>query len=189
MVQWELIEKALVLFGYVEFILSTVRTLFNNIKSCVLNAGYTSQYFYPSGGIRQGCCCSPSLFTLAVELLAIIVRKTENFQGITIQGKCATISKYTDNATFFIKIPVFLLHLLDLLDEFSRFSVLKIKRHKSHLFLLGYHLHPPNSLWGIQVKQTVKILGMTYKTHMQEDEQYTLNYEQRFKKINNICNT
>lgn len=102
------------------------------------------RYFYPSQGIRQGCCCSPSLFTLSVVLLAILVRKAEHIQGVTIQGKCAEISQYADDAIFYIKNPASLLHLLDLLEAFPRLSGLKNNKHKSHLLLLGNLLQTPS---------------------------------------------
>lgn len=103
MVRWDLLYKALQMFGFGEYILSVVATLFNGIKTCASNAGYSSDLFYPSRGIRQGCCASPVLFVLAVELLAIIVRKTEDIKGITMAGTSAKISQYADDATFFLQ--------------------------------------------------------------------------------------
>lgn len=52
MVRWELIEKALRLFNFGDYILAVVKTLFTDIKSCVLNAGFSSGFFYPTRGIR-----------------------------------------------------------------------------------------------------------------------------------------
>lgn len=183
MVRWNIIEKALNLFGYGEFIISVVCTLFKDIKSCVLNAGFSSGYFHPTRGIRQGCCCSPSLFILAVELLGILVLNSEDIKGVEVQGKSAKISQYADDSTFFLNDPASLRSLLDLLEKFSRLSGLKINRHKSYLLLLGNHLHPPTSYRGIQVVDKVKILGITYKTHMSEEEQYELNFASQINKI------
>lgn len=50
--------------------------LFVGIKSSTYNAVFASDLIFPARGIRQGCCCSPTLFVLAVELLAIMVRKS-----------------------------------------------------------------------------------------------------------------
>lgn len=72
-VRWELIFKALNLFGFGGYIISAFKAMFKDIKTAVCNAGYSSNFFYPSRGIRQGCCASPSLFTITVELLAILV--------------------------------------------------------------------------------------------------------------------
>lgn len=186
-VRWKLISKALHLFGFGDFIISVVNTLFKNIRTCVSNAGFSSDPFYPTRGIRQGCCASPVLFVLAVELLAIIVRKTEEIQGITIAGKTTKISQYADDATFFLANSTSLDHLILSLNSFSRLSGLKMNSQKSHLLLLGNYKDPPTSIHGIQVSETVKILGMTYKTKITEEEQYALNFASRIAKIKHIC--
>lgn len=49
--------------------------LFTDPETCVYNAGYTSPYFSPHNGVRQGCCVSPLLFVIAVEIMAIMVRR------------------------------------------------------------------------------------------------------------------
>lgn len=188
MVRWDIIEKALTIFGFGDFIIAAVRTLFKDIKSCVMNAGFSSKYFFPSRGIRQGCCCSPSLFSLAVELLAIMVRGADNIKGVRIQENTAKISQYADDTTFFLHDPASLGFLLDLLEKFTRLAGLKINRQKSYLLLLGNHLHPPDSVRGIRIQDKVKILGITYKTHMSEEEQYELNFASRINKIKNTCN-
>lgn len=124
-----------------------------------------------------------------MELLAIIVRKSEEIKGVDIHGVSAKISQYADDSTFFIKDPNSLLLLLDLLENFSRLSGLRINHHKSYLLLLGNYLHPPTSIRGIQVAHKVKILGITYKAHMSEEEQYDLIFSSKIDKIANICSS
>lgn len=187
MVRWQLIEEALYLFNFGEFIISVVKTLFSDIKSCVVNSGFSSGFFYPTRGIRQGCCASPSLFTLAVELLAILVKKNTEITGITIGNRTAVISQYADDATFFIQDAQAVKHLLCLLERFSVLSGLRINVHKSHLLLLGKHKDPPSSIGGIKTTDQVKILGIVYKAHMREDEHFALNFEDRIFKIQQIC--
>lgn len=48
----DLIYLALELFGIGDMISSAVKILFKDLKTCVLNSGFTSPYFFPSGGIR-----------------------------------------------------------------------------------------------------------------------------------------
>lgn len=187
MVRWELIDKALHLFGFGELICSIVSLLFNNIQTCVSNAGFSSDPFYPSRGIRQGCCASPVLFVLAVELLAILVRQKEDIKGISVAGKTVKVSQYADDATFFLQDTNSLHVLMQTLTNFSRLSGLKINTTKSHLLLLGNHKDPPTAICGIQVVKSVKILGMTFKSHMTKEEQYTLNFAPRIRKIKQTC--
>lgn len=61
------------------------------------------------------------------------------------------MSQYADDATFFVYGIPALKSLLDLLSEFSTFSGLCVNYTKSHLLLLGNHLHPPTQFNGIQI--------------------------------------
>lgn len=187
MVRWSLIDSALKLFGFGEYISSIVATLFNNIKTHASNAGFTSDPFFPTRGIRQGCCASPVLFVLAVELMAIMVRKNEKIKGITVAGQAAKISQYADDATFFLQDETSLDHLLRSLKTFTRLSGLRMNYQKSHLLLLGNHKDPPTMIKGIQVSNKVKILGLVFKSQMDENEQYLLNFAPRIDRINQIC--
>lgn len=188
-VRWDLIHLALKIFGFGEAISSAVALLFSDIKTCVINAGFSSGYFHPSRGIRQGCCCSPSLFVIAVELLAILVRNSIDIRGITIANRQISISQYADDATFFLQDYSDLDTLLELLKSFASMSGLHINRHKSHLLLLGHHLDPPSQYGGILIEDTVTILGIVFKNHMTEAQHYNLNFEQRLNKIRNISST
>lgn len=188
-IRWSLIDKALELFGFGETITLAVKTLFADIKTCVYNSGFSSDYFYPTRGIRQGCCCSPSLFVIAVELLAILVRKSENIKGIDISDQQLKISHYADDATFFVKDPSSLQNLLDLLNTFTRYSGLKVNNSKSHILLLGNHLHPPTQIRNIKIVLEVTILGITFANDMTDEIQYQRNFQGKLRKIKTICNT
>lgn len=65
--------------------------------------------------------------------------------------------------------------------------VLRINIQKSHLLLLGCHLHPPLSLEGIQIVDKAKILGVYFMNEIKEDEQYALNYQTPLTKISHTC--
>lgn len=188
-VRWSIIHRALDMFGFGEMITSAVKILFAEIKTCVYNAGFSSGFFFPTRGIRQGCCCSPSLFVIAVELLAILVRKSDNIKGIRIAEQQLKISHYADDATFFVKDRPSLTNLLHLLDVFSDFSGLKVNNTKSYILLLGNHLHPPEQIQNIRIVDKVTILGIVFANSVTEDQQYQWNFQQKLQKIKNICNT
>lgn len=188
-IRWDLILKALQLFGFGQFMQDSIKLLFTDIKSCIFNAGFSSGHFYPQRGIRQGCCASPALFVLTVELLATLVRKNVAIRGISVAKRMAVISQYADDTTFFISDFIAMQTLLDLINQFSKWSGLKINTFKSHLLLLGHHLHPPLSFMGIRVVSEVKILGMHFSNNMTEDRHYELNFEPQIKKIQSICSS
>lgn len=188
-IRWDIIHHALELFGFGEQICSAVRILFKDIKTCIFNAGFSSGFFKPSRGIRQGCCCSPSLFILAVELLAIQVRSADDFRGITLANKDLRISQYADDSTFFMDSFTSLDLLLKLLDGFANVSGLQINYHKSHLLLLGHHLDPPDTFQNIPVKDQITILGIVYRNKMTDNLQYEPNFAPKIEKIKGICST
>lgn len=68
-VEWNFIFKALEKFGFGPIFIDSVQAIFRNIQSCTTNAGFTSDYFSPRHGVRQGCCVAPYLFLIAVEVL------------------------------------------------------------------------------------------------------------------------
>lgn len=188
-IRWELIHQALEMFGFGEKIGAAVKLLFQDTKTCILNAGFSSGFFNPSRGIRQGCCCSPSLFIIAVELLATLVRKSLNIKGINLADKEIRILQYADDATFFLNDLGSLQPLLQLLGMFATISGLHINLQKSHLLLLGHHLDPPKEIEGMQVKDQVNILGIIFRNQMSADQQYDLNFAPKIKKIKEICST
>lgn len=124
-----------------------------------------------------------------MELLAIVVRKSQAIKGLNINGSSIKISQYADDSTFLIQDIPSLHSLLDLLDKFSKVSGLKVNPQKSHLLLLGNFKDPPPSIRDIQIEQTVKILGMIYKTKMTEDEHYSLNFSARIAQIKRVYET
>lgn len=118
--------------------------------------------------------------------MAIMVRKNIQIKGITIKNKSVTISQYADDTTIFVSDYVSLRAAITTLYEFASWSGLHINRHKSHLLLLGNHLHPPASFENIQVSDTVKILGIHFMTKMSDEANFKLNFEPNILKIQSI---
>lgn len=188
-IRWSLLYKALELFGFGEFCINAIKLLFKDVKTTIYNNGFSSGYFFPNRGIRQGCCSSPSLFVIAVELMAILVRKNTEIKGIEVVNERTVISQYADDTTLFLADYPSLLAAIQTLHEFAAWSGLQINLHKSHLLLLGNHLDPPTHVDNIQVVDQVKILGIFFKTNISEGENFTLNFEPNLCKIRALCST
>lgn len=88
-VRWPLIFATLRWLNFGEAFINFIRIMFSNIESCVANSGFSSPFFSPERGIRQGCCASPYLFNLVVEILATLIRSNTNIRGIQHAGKVA----------------------------------------------------------------------------------------------------
>ena len=63
-----------------------INTLYQNISSCIINEGTTSEYFTLSRGVQQGDPLTPYLYILVGEVLSSAVRNWENIKGINIEG-------------------------------------------------------------------------------------------------------
>ena len=96
--------------------------LVNNVQSCVINNGITSDYFALERGVRQGDPLSPYLFVVAVETLAIAVRQNTAIKGITIGKDETKLLQYADDTTAVLS-DVDSAHILfKLLDDFKKLS-------------------------------------------------------------------
>lgn len=81
-IRWDLIHPALQLFGFGDYIAAAVKLLFQDIRF------FFFQLFSPQGifTLCMEYSCLPSLFILAVELLAVMVRQSINISGLTVAG-------------------------------------------------------------------------------------------------------
>ena len=51
-------------------------------RSTVLLNGYSSDFFWPSGGVRQGCPLSPLLYVISMKVLAVNLRAHPDIVGL-----------------------------------------------------------------------------------------------------------
>jgi len=97
---WSFIEKSLQHFGFGPSLSKWVRLFYCKTGSCILNNGWTSNFFELSRGVRRGCPLSPYLYILSVEILAEAIRNKREITGIKIQDTEFKLSQYADDTTF-----------------------------------------------------------------------------------------
>lgn len=176
MVNWDLLFRALHFFNFGNEFVESIQMLFRGIETCILNAGYTSSYFSPTNGVRQGCCASPLLFVIAVELQALMIRNNANIRGVTVHNTQYKISQFADDTTCFAEGQDSLRALLSSLELFSSYSGLRLNYEKSTLVYIGKGSVPLTSHHGLPIKTAAKILGIWFSKGRSEEEHYTWNY-------------
>ena len=96
-----------------------------------MNGGFMTNYFEISRGVRQGCPLSPSLFILAVELLALKIRQNPNCGGIQLPNdQEVKISQFADDTTIITSNVDSLKSHLQVIDWFGTVSGLKLNKKK-----------------------------------------------------------
>lgn len=136
-VEWYYLEKVLSIFGFGNSFKSWVKILYTDISSCIINDGYTSNFFNLSRGVRQGCPLSPYLFVLCVEILAIAIRQNKNIRGIKIGETEFKISQLADDTTCFLSDEESGYEVLNIMQRFYKLSGLKINLNKTEAIWIG----------------------------------------------------
>lgn len=185
--RWSFILTALKFFGFGDHFCESVQTLFVDPETCVYNSGFTSPYFYPNNGVRQGCCVSPLLFIIAVELMAIMVRCNSSIKGVTVDKAEYKISQFADDATCFVSTPASATAVLETLKLFETFSGLQINPEKSAVLLIGPHTDTPSSVAGLKSEDKAKILGVWFSNCRNHTDHYEWNFKQQIQKMKNTC--
>ena len=101
-IEWSFIEKTLKYYNFGTSLVTRVKVFYTDISSCVLNNGWSSDFFNLSRGVRQGCPLSPYLFILSAEILGNTVRKDNEIHGIKILDTECKLSQYADDTTMIL---------------------------------------------------------------------------------------
>ena len=72
---------------------------YNNIQSCVINNGITSDYFTLEQGVRQEDPLPPYVFIVSVKTLAVAVHQNISIKGITIGKDETKLLQYANDTT------------------------------------------------------------------------------------------
>ena len=107
------------------------------MSSCILNNGFTSDYFTIKRGVRQGCPLSALLFILVVEVLADTIRRNKHVKGITVNGFESKITQLADDTTLILKDIRSLQICLKLIQMCFQASGLKLNQTKTEVLCVG----------------------------------------------------
>ena len=129
--EWSFISKTLEAFNFGNKLKKWFNALYNNVQSSVVNGGFMTNHFEITRGVRQGCPLSPSLFILAVELLALKIRENRNCVGIYLpNNQEVKISQFADDTTIITNNTDSLKSHLQTIEWFGAVSGLKLNKKK-----------------------------------------------------------
>ena len=83
-VDWGFLLRILERFNFGSSFCSWIKLFYTDVESAVVINGWTSPFFKPSRGVRQGCPLSPLLYVLGIEILAINIRTSPNVTGVNM---------------------------------------------------------------------------------------------------------
>ncbi len=145
-----------------------IQVFMNNAQSCVMNAGWLSDYFYLERGIRQGCPLSALMFVLAVEMLACKLRQSPDVKGIQLPGTDVElcISQYADDNTLFCRDEDSIHRAFNFINVFSLISGLYLNMNKTEGIWIGNWKYKRKIIgdihWHTGVGSRLKILGVVF---------------------------
>ena len=154
-------------FGVGPSFLQWIHTFYNNISSCVVNNGFSTQHFTVERGVRQGDPLSAYLFIIVLEILCISFRNSKNIHGIKVDEEEIRLCLFADDLTGFLKDDFSLINFLKLIEDYEGCSGLKINNEKSEIMLLGNRAYTLQQDYAVtstdlKVKKSVKILGVHF---------------------------
>ena len=137
-IEWTAIMLALEKFGFGTNYIRMVGILYQEPLIAAANNGYWLEFFRPMRATQQGCCYSPGIFNLVVELLRLGIRQNVKIQGIRLNGTEVKSGQFADDLwTTLLAMEQNLNEVLSELEEFQKMSGLVINSDKCAVLRLG----------------------------------------------------
>ena len=177
--------KVLHAFNFGPSFIQWISTFYSNISSCIINNGFSSDYFAVGHGVRQGNPLSPLLFILGLEILACSIRQNEKIQGIQIDNLEVELSLFADNLTCFLRNRSSYDCLQDCLRAFSKCSGLQVNEEKTEFFSIGTR-KLEHEMYPHEFKTSIKILGVHFDYN--NVSRNKSNFDSALKSIKKVLN-
>ena len=94
---WSFIFAMLKCYGFGNSLIDWIRVLYKNPKCRVVSNNFLSPLFDVKKGVKQGDPLSPTIFILCTECLAIVLRQSRQYKGITLNKQTFEISLFADD--------------------------------------------------------------------------------------------
>ena len=141
-----------------------VKLLYTGVRSAVLINSYTSEFFYRSRGVRQGCSLSPLLYVISIEVLAANLCAHPAILGLTLPGfpnPLPAVSLYGDDTSVVSSSDAATLAVFDVYSAFECGTGSKLNLGKCEGLWLGSWRNRSDSPVAILCSSTkIKALGV-----------------------------
>ena len=185
-VEHNVIYKTLETFNFGAEFIHWIKTIYSKCTAMVKNNGNISQPISIARGIKQGCPVSALLFILAIETLALTIKRDNKLQGLTIKVKAIEyhfkISQYADDCTVCISSIDQIPRLFERIDFFSNVAGLKINIEKTEGLGLGSYKGTEGKIHGVTFRTApFKFLGVYIGNDSEECQKK--NWDEKIQKI------
>ena len=188
-VSWKSMYTALELFNFGPYFVGLIKTLYNKPLSCIINNGWTGNYFELHRSTRQGDPASALIFAIVVELLGIKIRLRADIKGINLGNYEVKAAQYADDLwTVLEPGEENINNLLKELAAFESFAGLNINYEKSVATVLGPLRDTDPKYYTMKqmswTKKEIRILGVDI--HPNVEQMINVNYMKLFKELEKI---
>ena len=153
-----------------------------------MNAGYMTNYFQVSRGVRQSCPLGPLRFILSVELLASKIRREPNCRGVSLPNhQEAKISQFAEDTTLISSHTESLRCSLQIVEQFGSISGLKLNKKKTKAMWIGSSKTKNTKILEFRsTKVPIKILGahLSYNVDKNNDANFFVKIRKMKTKLN-----
>jgi hypothetical protein len=183
-VRWKFMYSVLKKMNFGPYFMHSIKTMYQNIQSCIMNNGYTSDFFTPTRGIRQGCPISAYIFILVAEVLAHSIRQNNNVKGIKINQIEYKLSQYADDTCLYMENQESLRIALHIFESFTVCSGLKINKDKSEAIWIGSSSNFRHKPFNLKWAKGANYLGIYIANNTNEATHQ--NFKEKIQKIKDI---
>ena len=160
--EWNFLFKSLEIFGFGPSLIRWVKTFYSNISSCNINNCICTEIYSINRGVRQEDPFSPCLFIIAVELLAIAIRKSDDIRGVRIGDTESKIIQYADDLTATLSDVESAEAIFTLINHFETCYGLKVNYTKTEAISIGSCSNETSSPLGLKWRKSVKAMEIHF---------------------------
>ena len=190
-VEYTSIRGAFKYLGFGNKFISMMFLLFNNLQMCTTSNGFTSQFFYKTRGVNQGCPGSPLIYSFCGEIMSRLILKNQQIKGITVNEIENILTQFADDTAAFLTYdPLVLNAFTDTLRKVESEMGLKISYDKTSVYRIG-SIHNSNAKLYTQdnlnwSNDPIQLLGILIPCDGTMDQS---NWDVVVTKVRNTCNT